>query len=105
MSDYRELYEAEDHARFMAELTEISPESFTLDELRAILDEMVESKVAIEDNVREDFAKLDKVRQTRLLDSLGASGSATATGGTARSWTAPCTTTVRSSDGRTPPQR
>ncbi|MGO4861793.1 hypothetical protein ACTQ5N_07040 [Atopobiaceae bacterium Sow4_H2] len=68
------MMEAEDHAHFMAELVELSPESFTLDEIKAVLDEMIESKVAIEDSMREDYPTLDEMTQTRLLDSLGSSG-------------------------------
>ena len=58
----------------MAELVDMSPESFTLEEKRKILDDMIASSSAIENRMREDFAKLDEVTQTRLLDSLGASG-------------------------------
>ena len=74
MADWQTLNEAEDHAYFMAELVDMSPESFTLEEKKAILDDMIESSTAIEDAMREDFARLDEVTQTRLLDSLGALG-------------------------------
>ena len=73
-TDLKALQEAEDHAYFMAELVDFSPESFTFEEKRQILDDMLKSSAAIEDAMREDFAKLDEVAQTRLLDSLGASG-------------------------------
>lgn len=74
MTNIKELKEAEDHAYFMAELVDISPESFTFEEKRRILDDMLKSSAAIEDAMREDFAKLDEVAQTKLLDGLGASG-------------------------------
>ncbi|WP_346697390.1 hypothetical protein [Thermophilibacter mediterraneus] len=72
--DWNQLEAREDHAYFMAELVDMSPESFTLEEKRKILDDMIASSSAIENRMREDFAKLDEVTQTRLLDSLGASG-------------------------------
>ena len=53
MIDWQMLYEVEDHAYFMAELVDMSPESFTLEEKRRILDGMIESSTAIEDAVRE----------------------------------------------------
>ena len=74
MADWKALENAEDHAYFMAELVDISSESFTLEEKRRILDDMLASSAAIEDAMRDDFAELDEVTQTRLLDSLGESG-------------------------------
>ena len=73
-TDWQTLEEAEDHAYFMAELVDISPESFTLEEKRKILDDMLEASSAIENRMRGNFAELDEVTQTRLLDSLGTSG-------------------------------
>lgn len=73
-TDLKELQEAEDIAYFRAELVDISPESFTFEEKRQILDDMLKSSAAIEDAMREDFAKLDEVAQTKLLDNLGESG-------------------------------
>lgn len=73
-TDWQTLEEAEDHAYFMAELVDISPESFTLEEKRKILDGMLEASSAIENRMRGNFAELDEVTQTRLLDSLGTSG-------------------------------
>ena len=72
--NWKALEDAEDHAYFMAELVDMSPESFSLEEKRQILDDMIASSTAIENALREDFARLDEVAQTRLLDSLGASG-------------------------------
>lgn len=73
-TDWQTLEEAGDHAYFMAELVDISPESFTLEEKRKILDDMLEASSAIENRMRGNFAELDEVTQTRLLDSLGTSG-------------------------------
>ena len=52
----------------------MSPEGFTLEEKRQILDDMIASSAAIENALREDFAKLDEVSQAKPLGSLGASG-------------------------------
>ena len=73
-TDLQVMKDLEDHAHFRAELYEISPESFTAEEVRGILDDMIRSKVAIEDHIREDFARLGEVEQTMLLDMLGKSG-------------------------------
>lgn len=69
-----EMKGLEDYAHFRAELVEISPESFTLQELQGILGDMIRSKVAMEDAMREHFATLGEVEQTMLLDMLGNSG-------------------------------
>lgn len=73
-TNWKALEDAEDHAHFMAELMEISPESFTLEEKKQILHELIESKVAIENAMRDEFAELDEVTQTRLIDDLAADG-------------------------------
>lgn len=73
-TELKEMMELEDFAHFRADLVEISPESFTLDELKEILGDMIRSKVAMEDDMRESFAALGEVEQTRLLDMLGESG-------------------------------
>lgn len=73
-TNWKALEDAEDHAHFMAELMEISPESFTLEEKRQILRELIESKVAIENAMRDEFAELDEVTQTVLIDELAADG-------------------------------
>lgn len=74
MTDWKTLEDAEDLAYFRAELVDMSPESFSFEGKRQILDAMIASSAAIENALREDFAKLDEVTQTRLLDSLGTSG-------------------------------
>ncbi len=72
--ELKEMMELEDYAHFRAELVEISPQSFNIDELREILDDMIRSKVAMENDMRDSFAELGEVEQTKLLDSLGQSG-------------------------------
>lgn len=74
MTDWKTLEDAEDLAYFRAELVDMSPESFSFEEKRQILDDMIASSAAIENALREDSARLDEVTQTRLLDSLGTSG-------------------------------
>ncbi|MCR8908646.1 hypothetical protein NW198_08470 [Thermophilibacter sp. ET337] len=73
-TEWAALEEAEDHAYFMAELMEISPESFTLEEKKRILHDMIASSSAIENALRDEFAELDEVSQTRLIDALAAEG-------------------------------
>ena len=58
----------------MAELVDISPESFTLEEKKQILHDMIASSSAIENAMRDEFAELDEVTQTRLIDDLAADG-------------------------------
>ena len=72
--DIQAMKELEDYAHFRTGLVEYSPESFTAEELREILDDMIRSKVALEDSMREHFATLSEEEQTLLLDSLGTSG-------------------------------
>ena len=97
MTDWKALEDAEDHAYFMAELMDISPESFTIEEKKQILHDMIASSSAIENAMRDEFAELDEVTQTRLIDDLAADGPRTASGGTRCSWTAPGTATSRRS--------
>ncbi len=72
--ELKEMMELEDYAHFRAELVEISPQSFDINELKEILGDMIRSKVAMEDNMRDSFAELSEVEQTQLLDMLGESG-------------------------------
>ena len=74
MTNWKALEDAEDHAYFMAELMDISPESFTLEEKRQILRDMIASSTAIENAMRDEFAELDEVTQTVLIDELAADG-------------------------------
>lgn len=73
-TNFETLCEAEEHAHLMAGLVEMSPDSFTLEQKRAILAELIKSKVAMENGMRESFSRLGEVEQTMLLDSLGKSG-------------------------------
>ena len=73
-TDWNALTAEEDRAYFMAELVEISPQSFTLEEKQRILRNMIETSAAIENAMRDEFAELDEVTQTRLIDDLAADG-------------------------------
>ncbi len=68
------MMELEDYAHFRAELVELSPQSFTIEELQEIVEDLTRSKVAMENHMREDFATRSEVEQTMLLDMLGNSG-------------------------------
>ena len=74
MTDLKALEDADGHAYFMAELIEISPESFTLEEKKQTLHDMIASSAAIENAMRDEFAGLDEVTQTHLIDGLAADG-------------------------------
>lgn len=73
-TDWNALTAEEDRAYFMAELVAISPESFTLEEKQRILRNMIETSAAIENAMRDNFARLDEVTQTRLIDALAKAG-------------------------------
>ena len=73
-TNFETLCEAEEHAHLMAGFVEMSPDSFTTEQKQAILTELIESKVAMENSMRESFSRLSEVEQTMLLDSLGKSG-------------------------------
>ena len=73
-TDWNALTAEEDRAFFMAGIVEISPESFTLEEKQEILRDMVAASAAIENAMRDDFARLDEVTQTRLIDALAEAG-------------------------------
>lgn len=49
---------------------DMSPENFSLEGKRLILDDIISSSTAIENALREDFARPD---EARLLDGLGTS--------------------------------
>lgn len=70
MTERKALENAEDHAYFMAKLMDISPESFILEEKKQILHDMIASSSAIENAMHDEFAGLDEVTQTRLIDSF-----------------------------------
>lgn len=73
-TDWNALTAEEDRAYFMAELVEISPESFTLEEKQRILRNMIETSTSIENAMRDDFARLDEVTQTRLIETFAETG-------------------------------
>ena len=72
--DLRKLKEAEALAYFKADLVDISPESYTLDEKKQISEDMDASSAAIEDAMREDFEQLPPDARAKLPDMLCASG-------------------------------
>lgn len=68
------LLEAENIAYLRGEIALLSPQSYTLEEKRQIIEDMDRATANIEQFMREDFRRLDEVAQTKLLDLLGASG-------------------------------
>lgn len=72
--DWEALKDAEDLAYFRAELAEVSPGNYPLEEKMRVLEDMREVSSEIENGMREDFARLDEVTQTMFLGRLGASG-------------------------------
>lgn len=72
--NWKNLEEAKDFAWFRAELAEMPSEIHSLKEEKQILEGMRRTPSTIENRMHEDPAKLSEVSQTRLLDSLGASG-------------------------------
>lgn len=58
--DWKALTEEEEIAYFKTELVGISPQSYSLEEKEQICEDMGRPSAAIEDAMREDFAKLDE---------------------------------------------
>ena len=100
--NWKNLEDAEDFAYFRAELVEMSPESYSLEEKRQILEDMWKTSSDIENRMREDFAKLDEVSQTSSSTASERRDTATGIGGTACSWTARSAATSRPSRRRRP---
>lgn len=71
---WTELQQAEDMAYFKADLCCYSPESYTLDEKRAICNEMISTSKAVLDAMRADFDQLPPEVRSKLLDMLCQSG-------------------------------
>lgn len=71
---WTELQQAEGMAYFKADLCCYSPESFTLDEKRAICNEMISASKAVLDAMRADFDQLPPEVRSKLLDMLCQSG-------------------------------
>lgn len=72
--EWTELQQAEDMAYFRADLCCYSPESYTLDEKRAICNDMIITSKAVLDAMRADFEQLPADARSRLLDMLCQSG-------------------------------
>lgn len=73
----RKLQEDNDMAFFRADICLESPESFTLDEMALICDEMNSTNKAIEDAMRADLESLPPELRAALLDMLCDSGEMT----------------------------
>ena len=71
---WTELQQAEDMAYFRADLCCYSPESYTLDEKRAICNDIIITSKAVIDAMRADFEQLPADARSRLLDMLCQSG-------------------------------
>lgn len=71
---WTELQQAEDMAYFRADLCCYSPESYTLNEKRAICNDMIITSKAVLDAMRADFEQLPADARSRLLDMLCQSG-------------------------------
>lgn len=67
------LLEAKNIAYLRGEIALLSPQSYTLEEKRQIIEDMDRATANIEKFMREDFRRLDEVSQTKLLDLLGTS--------------------------------
>lgn len=67
---WTELQQTEDMAYFRADLCCYSPESYTLDEKRAICNDMIITSKAVLDAMRADFEQLPANARSRLLDML-----------------------------------
>ena len=69
-TNWAELQQAEDMAYFRAEACLLSPESYSLDEKRAICEGIDESAAKIEAAIKSDFESLPPFAQDKLLDLL-----------------------------------
>ena len=69
-TDWTELQQAEDMAHFRAEICLLSPESYSLEEKRAICEGIDESAAKIEAAIKSDFESLPPFAQDKLLDLL-----------------------------------
>lgn len=71
---WTELQQAEDIAYFKADLCCYSPESYSLEEKRAICNDMISTSRAVLDAMRADFERLPADARSKLLDMLCRSG-------------------------------
>ena len=69
-----EVCQAEDTAYLRADICLCSPESYSLEEKKAICNDMMATSKAVLDAMREDFEQLPPDARARLLDMLCASG-------------------------------
>ena len=69
-AEWSALVEEHEMAYFRGELAVSSPESYSIEEMRAISEAMDESTAAIDAAIREDFAALPPQAQNRMLDLL-----------------------------------
>ena len=69
-TDWTALQQAEDMAYFRAEACLFSPESYSLEEKKAICDGIDESNELIEAALKADFESLPPVAQGKMLDLL-----------------------------------
>jgi len=70
---------AEDHAiaYLRGDLATSSPESYTIEEMKAISDGMFASTAEVEATMRADFQAMPKCEQERMLQLLASSGTET----------------------------
>ena len=78
---WTELQQAEDIAYFKADLCCYSPESYSLEEKRAICNDMISTSRAVLDAMRADFERLPADARSKLLDMLCRSGVESPSGG------------------------
>ena len=76
MKDERwvELQQAEDMAYFKADLCCYSPESYSLDEMKEICNNLISTSKAVLDVMRADFEQLPPEARSKLLGMLCQSG-------------------------------
>ena len=73
-TDWTALQQAEDMAYFRAEACLFSPESYSLEEKKAICDGIDESNELIEAALKADFESLPPFAQGKMLDLLKQAG-------------------------------
>lgn len=68
--DWNDLMVEHELAYLRGDLATSSPESYTVEEMKAISDGMFASTVEVEEAMRKDFADLPSHAQARMLDLL-----------------------------------
>ena len=79
-ADWNKLIEEHELAYFRGDLATSSPQSYTVDEMKAISEAMDASTAEAEAAMRADFWSMPAEARERMMDLLGASGHET------RSW-------------------